>query len=307
MAMIEERIESCGGLKISFRAWTSSGRPSGVVVIVPGFNSHSGYYDWVAEQLGKQGLSVYALDLRGRGKSDGERYYVDRFADYVCDVATLVASAKSREPGLPIFVLGHSAGGVVSCLYAIKHPSELSGLICESFAYRLPAPDFALAVLKGLGRVAPHAHVLRLKNEDFSRDPAVVKAMDADPLIANETQPTQTLAEMVRADERLTREFPLFSMPLLILHGTGDKAAKSSGSQFFYDTAGSTDKTLKLYEGHFHDLLNDFGKEAVIADIESWIGQHLRNFAAPISREEIHDASAAEASSGSNPTFGALV
>lgn len=273
--MIEERIESTGGLKISFRFWNASGRPGGIVVIVPGFNSHSGYYGWVAEQLVGHDLSVYALDLRGRGKSDGERFYVDKFADYVSDVATLVALVQAREPGLPIFLLGHSAGGVVSCLYALEHQSELSGFICESFAYRLPAPDFALAVIKGLSHIAPHAHVLRLKNEDFSRDPAVVQAMDADPLIAHETQPTQTLAEMVRADDRLTKEFPLLSLPLLILHGTGDKAAKASGSQFFYDTAGSTDKTLKLYDGHFHDLLNDVGKEVVIADIESWIGKHL--------------------------------
>ena len=99
--------------------------------------------------------------------------------------------------------------------------------------------------------------------------------MDADPLIAHETQPTQTLAEMVRADERLTKEFPHLSLPLLILHGTADKAAQASGSQFFYDTAGSTDKTLKLYDGYFHDLLNDLGKEAVIADIQSWITKHI--------------------------------
>ena len=158
-----------------------------------------------------------------------------------------------------------------------KQRSGLSGLICESFAYKLPAPDFALAVFKGLGHLAPHAHVLRLKNEDFSRDPAVVQAMNADPLIAHETQPTQTLAEMVRADERLTEAFPRITLPLLILHGTGDKATRASGSQFFYETAGSTDKTLKLYDGHFHDLLNDLGKEAVIADIARWIGEASRS------------------------------
>ena len=99
--------------------------------------------------------------------------------------------AKSREPGLPVFLLGHSAGGVVSCVYTLEHQAELAGLICESFAFQVPAPDFALAVLKGLSHVAPHAHVLKLKNEDFSRDPAVVAAMNADPLIANEVQPTQ--------------------------------------------------------------------------------------------------------------------
>ena len=273
--MIEERFTGAGGLNISMRAWRPAQTPRGVVVIVPGFNSHSGYYIGVAEQLVGSGLCVYALDLRGRGKSDGDRFYVEKFADYVGDVAEAVALAKSRNPGLPIFLLGHSAGGVVSCLYALDHPSELSGLICESFAYQLPAPDFALAVIKGLSHLAPHAHVLQLKNEDFSRDPAVVQAMNADALIAHESQPTKTLAEMVRADERLKMEFPLITMPLLILHGTADKAAKPSGSQFFYDTAGSVDKTLKLYDGYFHDLLNDIGKEAVMADIKHWIAAHL--------------------------------
>ncbi len=99
--------------------------------------------------------------------------------------------------------------------------------------------------------------------------------MNNDPLIAHETQPTKTLAEMVRADERLKKEFPLITLPVLILHGTADKATKPSGSQRFFDMAGSKDKTLKLYEGYFHDLLNDVGKEQVMADIENWIDTHL--------------------------------
>jgi len=152
----------------------------------------------------------------------------------------------------------------------------MNAFICESFAFQVPAPDFALAVLKGLAHVAPHAHVLKLKNEDFSRDPKVVATMNADPLIAGESQPTETVAEMVRADERLKRDFPLVTLPILILHGTLDKAAKPSGSQRFYDTAGSADKTLKLYEGHFHDLLNDVDKEIVMKDIKGWIGARLR-------------------------------
>ena len=271
----EGAFESVGGLNIFFRSWHPAGNPRGVVVIVPGFNSHSAYYAWVAGQFVGHDLAVYALDLRGRGKSDGERFYVEKFDDYVSDVATCVTRAKSREPGLPVFLLGHSAGGVVACVYTIEHQAELAGLICESFAHQVPAPDFALAVFKGLSHIAPHAHILHLKNEDFSRDPDVVAAMNADPLIAHETQPTQTLAEMVRADERLKKEFPLITLPVLILHGTLDKATKPSGSQLFFDTAGSTDKTLKLYEGHFHDLLNDIGKEGVMADITGWVDAHL--------------------------------
>ncbi|HKW02588.1 MAG TPA: lysophospholipase [Vicinamibacterales bacterium] len=271
----EERFESQSGLNIFFRSWRPAAQARAVVVIVPGFNSHSGYYQWVAEQLTAGGLAVYAVDLRGRGQSDGERFYVEKFQDYVDDAAHLIAIAKMRERGLPVFLLGHSAGGVVSCLYTIDHQAELAGLICESFAFQVPAPDFALAVLKGLSHVAPHAHVLPLKNADFSRDPAVVEKMNADPLIAHETQPTRTVAEMVRADERLKQSFAEFTLPLFIIHGTADKATKPSGSQFFFDTAGSSDKTLKLYEGYFHDPLNDLGKEAVMADIKSWIDTRI--------------------------------
>ncbi len=201
--MREERFKTGDGLGIFYRSWRPATDTRGVVVIVHGFNAHSGYYAWAAGQLAGAGLAVYALDLRGRGQSDGERFFVETFADYVADVASFVTLVKSREPGLPVFLLGHSAGGIVACLYTLDHQQQLSGLICESFAFRLPAPDFALAVLKGLSHLAPHAHVLHLKNEDFSRDPNVVAAMNADPLIAHETQPTKTVAQLVLADERL--------------------------------------------------------------------------------------------------------
>lgn len=273
--MKDATFDGVGDLKIFFRIWAPDAAARGVVVIVPGFNSHSGYYSWVAEKLVQSNLAVYALDLRGRGKSEGERFYVEKFSDYVDDVAKFVALAKAQQPGVPVFLLGHSAGGVVACTYALEHQAQLAGLISESFAHQVPAPDFALAVLKGLAHVAPHTHVLKLKNEDFSRDPQLVAFMNADPLIADESQPTQTVAEMVRADERLKNEFSRITLPVLILHGTADKATKPSGSQLFYDRTGSSDRTLKLYEGHFHDLLNDIGKEQVLSDIETWIEARL--------------------------------
>ena len=271
----EERLQVGAGQTIFLRTWRPETTPRAAVVIVHGFNSHSGEYLWVAQQLAGSGMAVYAADLRGRGKSDGERFFIDKLSDWVSDVGAVVRLAKSREAGLPVFMLGHSAGGVVACMYTLDNQQELAGLICESFAHELPAPDFALAVFKGLSHVAPHAHILRLKNEDFSRDPAVVQAKNTDPLLAHEIQPTQVLAELVRADDRLKREFPLITLPVLILHGTADKATRPSGSQRFYDNTGSRDKTLKLYDGHFHDLLNDVGKEVVMEDITAWLAAHM--------------------------------
>jgi alpha-beta hydrolase superfamily lysophospholipase len=271
----EEFLESTGGLRIFTRSWRPEGAPRGVIILVHGFNSHGGYYLWAAEQLLASGLAVYALDLRGRGKSDGERYYVDKFAEYQSDVDALVRLARSRDAGLPMFMLGHSAGGVIACNYVLDHQADFAGLVCESFAYQVPAPDFALSVLKGLSHLAPHAHVLKLKKEDFSRDPKVVQALLDDPLLADEVQPTKTVAEMVRADERLKRDFKLFTLPLLIIHGTRDTVTRPEGSSEFHANAGSKDKTLKLYEGYFHDPLNDIGKEAVMDDIRAWLTAHL--------------------------------
>jgi alpha-beta hydrolase superfamily lysophospholipase len=201
--MREEKLKGAGGLNIFMRSWRPEGEAQGVVAMVPGFNSHSGYFKWVGEQL----------------------------ADSL-------------------------------------HTPSISAVADNQME------NIALAAFKGLSHLAPHAHLFKLKNEDFSRDPEVVQAMNNDPLIADETQPTQTVAEMVRADERIKEEFPLINLPLLILHGTADNATKFSGSQLFYDTAGSQDKTIKLYEGHFHDLLN-VDKELVMEDIKSWIDARL--------------------------------
>ena len=268
-------FEGVEGVKIFTREWQPADKPHGVVVISHGLNAHSGLYEWAAQQFTSNGLAVYALDHRGRGRSEGERFFVKKFADWTKDLATLINIVKAREPGQPVFLLGHSAGGVIACSYALEHQDEIAGLICEDFAYQVPAPDVALAIIKGVSHVAPHAHVLKLKNEDFSRDPAVVAALNADPLIANESQPSETVAELVRADEVLKRSFGQITLPLLILHGTADKVTKPSGSKEFYERAGSSDKTLKLYEGHFHDLLADVGKQQVMADIQTWIDAHL--------------------------------
>lgn len=266
-----EKVQNSAGLNIAYRAWRPASEPKAAVLIVPGFNSHSGYYGPTADYLRDRGFVVYAVDLRGRGLSDGERFYVERIDDYTDDVAAVMGVVKAQNPGKKVFLLGHSAGGVAACIYTLEHQDQLAGLVCMSFAYQVPAPDFAIAALKGLSHLAPHAHVLALANKDFSRDPAVVAMMDADPLIAHETQPTRTVAALAHADDRLKREFARITLPVLILHGTADKATRPSGSQEFYGAAGSADKTLKLYDGHYHDMLNDIGKEEVLTDIHSWI------------------------------------
>lgn len=264
------------GTRIHYRSWLPQGAPRAVVVICHGVNSHGGQHAWTAEQLVKLGLAAYALDLRGRGQSEGERFYVEDIADYVSDVAGTIAIAKQRHPGLPVYLLGHSAGGVVSCTYTLDNQQELAGLICESFAFQVPAPGFVLSAIKGISHIAPRLGVLTLHMKDFTRDPVALAALEVDPLVKNETQPAATVAALVRADERLHDSFEQITIPVLIMHGTEDKATVCHGSEYFHEHAGSADKTLNIYDGHFHDLLNDIGKEKVFADIAKWLEARLK-------------------------------
>ena len=203
--------------------------------------------------------------------AEGERFYVEHVDDYVSDLSQTIELAQSHDPGLPCYLLGHSAGGVVSVSYALDYQERIDGLICESFAFHVFAPDIALSILKGAGHIAPHLHVLKLQMEDFSRDPAWVEQLLADPLTKDEVQPVQTVVALVRAGDRMAREFGRITLPVLIMHGTADKATRPDGSQEFFDHAGSADKLLFLYEDYYHDLLNDLGRERVMADIIGWI------------------------------------
>src|SRR5918994_1720070 len=159
----EEVLDRENGLRIFVRSWHPSGTPRAVVAICHGVKSHSGYYQWIAEQMVANGLAVYALDLRGRGRSEGERFFVEDVSQYVDDVSALLELARHREGDLPLFLLGHSAGGVVSSTYALDNQERLAGFICESFAYQVYAPNFLLTAIKAISRIVPRLPVLRLK------------------------------------------------------------------------------------------------------------------------------------------------
>lgn len=263
------------GQHIFYRNWQTGGSPKGIVIIVHGLNSHSGYYEKFAVQLNEDDLEVYAIDLPGRGRSGGERYYIADYKDIITDIDQLVNIAGSAHPEVPIFLFGHSAGGVFASVYGIHYQDKLKGLISESFAFQVAAPGFALAIIKFLSHIIPHMRIVKLNNKDFSRDKLVVEAMNKDPLLANEKQATRTMQQLLLAAEYLKAEMHEIRLPLLILHGTGDNATKPEGSSYFMEHASSADKQLKLYEGHYHDLINDKYNGIVVRDIVRWLKERI--------------------------------
>lgn len=263
------------GQNVFYRNWSADGLPKAIVLVIHGLNSHSGYYQDFATQLNENDFEVYAIDLCGRGQSDGERYYIQDYNEIIADIDLFLNIANAAHPTLPVFLFGHSAGGVFASVYALQHQAKLKGLISASFAFQVPAPGFALATIKFLSHIIPHTRLVKLNNEDFSRDKAIVATMNNDPLLAKEKQPAKTMQQLLLAAEYLKKAMPEIKLPILILHGTADRATRPSGSEYFMEHASSVDKQLKLYEGHYHDLLNDKYHGIVFRDIVRWLNDRV--------------------------------
>jgi acylglycerol lipase len=261
------------GVRLFEQFWWPVGRPRAVLVIVHGLKDHGSRYADVAERLARSGFAVYAPDLRGHGRSDGDRAYVERFDDYLDDLEVFLARVRGREPGRPIFLFGHSMGGAIAALYAIERKPALAGLVLSAPALRPGGGSSSLlvAATKTVGAAFPRLAVMDLPDEQFSRDPGVVAAMAEDPLIEQGNGPARTAAELLSAMARIDERAEEIVLPLLVLHGTADRVTDPGKSREFVERARSTEKSIRLYEGLAHDLLHEPERATVAADLEAWL------------------------------------
>ena len=275
----EDHLETNDGLRLHLSRWMPEVPAKATVVLVHGFTEHSGRYADLAERLNRHGYAVCAPDLRGHGRSEGERILVMAFDQYLDDFERVLACARQREPGWPLFLYGHSMGGAIVALWAIAGQPGVRGLVLSAPPARMG--DHVFPVLRRLagifGRLFPRLRVVRLGTGMLSRDPAVVEDFRSDPLVYHGRLPCRTGAEILRAAERLRQTAGAIRLPLLILHGTEDSLTDPAGSQELYDRAASPDKKLKLYQGLYHDLVHEPEKEEVMADLVGWVERRVRD------------------------------
>ena len=194
----------------------------------------------------------------------------------------MLAFVRAREPGKPIFLMGHSMGGAIAALYVIaKKPAPVAGLILSGAALRADVGFFKSFGTSLVTAFSPHDAVFQLDLRDFSRDPDVVAAGLTDPLIYQDPAPARTAKELLWAIGAIDDHMEDIDVPLLVLHGTLDRVTPPDGSKELYTRASSTDKTLKLYEGLYHDLLHEPEKDRVARDIASWIARRTPTASAP--------------------------
>lgn len=274
----EASFQGKNKLKIFRQAWLPK-QAKASVVLVHGLGEHSGRYTHVAKQLVDMGCAVYAMDHRGHGKSEGPRAFVDRFANAVDDIDQVVEFAKREQPGKPLFLLGHSMGGALSLSYTLKHADKLAGLILSGPAVALDgAPPLMKPIAKFLSVVAPKLGVFAVSPTLVSRDPETVADYASDPLNAHTKAPARTLGEIVKFVEILPALLPAVTLPLLAMHGREDKLAGFAGSEMVVKGVSSKDKTLKIYDGLYHEIFNELppDRARVLKDLTDWIGARIQ-------------------------------
>ncbi len=269
----EGRFSASDGTELYERWWLPERVAKATVLIVHGLGEHVGRYDRVAGELNAAGYAVFGYDHRGHGRSGGLRGYVDSFAKLVEDAATFLAHVRVRKPPQPIFILAHSMGGTVVTTWAVTRAPDVRGLVLSSPGLKV-ADGFSplvIAVGRWVSKVFPKAPTQKLSAQYVSRDPDVVRAYEKDPLVYHSGVRARTGTEILDTMDRLHERLEQVTLPFLVLHGSQDKLTDCQGSRDLHARAASTDKTIHIYDGLYHETLNEPERAQVLSDLISWL------------------------------------
>jgi alpha-beta hydrolase superfamily lysophospholipase len=272
----EGTFTGAGDLPLFYRCWRPDGDPRGVLAVVHGFGEHSGRYGNLANRLVPRGWAVYGFDHRGHGRSPGQRGHIRFWADYREDVRRFLRFVEAQDVPRPLFLMGHSLGGLIVLECALRGLLGLRGVIASAPALvQTGVSPLLVTASRILSRVWPRFSLeARLDADLISRDPEVVKAYREDPLVHG--RGTARLgAEMHRAMLWTRAHAKGFPLPLVILHGGADRLVPVKGSRLFFERITFPDKELRIYKEGYHEPHNDTHREQVLEDLEEWMERHL--------------------------------
>ncbi|HDN04947.1 MAG TPA: alpha/beta hydrolase [Chloroflexi bacterium] len=265
------------GQSIYYQSWLPEGKVKASAIIAHGLNEHSGRYQHLAAFLTDKGYAVYGLDFPGHGKSAGPRSYVDSYYDFIDPLETYLEMIHSWQPDLPVFLLGHSMGGLISAAFLIDHQDRVSGAVLSGPLVKLPdyVSNFTLQLGKTLAALLPKFRIIQVDADGVSRDPAVVQAYKDDPLVYTGKITARISNEINNAIALVEQGGSKIKIPLLLLHGGADRLCDPSWSRYLHDLVSSPDKQLIIYDGLYHEVYNEPEADTVFADLLKWLEKHI--------------------------------
>jgi alpha-beta hydrolase superfamily lysophospholipase len=265
------------GVNIYYQGWLPEGEPQAALLIVHGLAEHSGRYGNVVNHFVPLGYAVYGIDHVGHGKSEGERVYVKYFDDFTNTLKIYFDKIRGSQPGKPIFLVGHSVGGLIGAVYLLDHQAELAGAVLSGPAVKIPSNVTPTAIFVGkiFSALIPRFGLIGLEAEGVSRDPAVVQAYVNDPLVHRGKMTARLAAEMLKAMQTVGDQAARITLPLLIVQGSADRLVDPAGAQMLYDAVSSSDREIKIYDGFYHEVFNEPEHDKVLHDVQLWLEAHL--------------------------------
>ncbi len=247
--------------------------PIATIVINHGFAEHVARYDYVANKLADAGYACYYYDLRGHGNSGGERGDIVKYSDFVDDANLIVKKAKEELPNKPLYMLGHSMGGFISVLYALKYKDSLNGQILSAAAtiYPLQTNAFLRSFIKIASKLMPKFKIASDLSSLVSRDQEIVKTYKSDPLVLKKATLRFYNQFLIEGMSYLKNNVSAYNYDCLILHGEDDKIISCEASKNLYKNIASSKKEIKIYPKLYHEIFNEPEKDEVINDLVFWL------------------------------------
>lgn len=266
---------SVSGRPLHLVDWTGGGNTAHVV-LVHGYAEHCGRYAHVASRLVAAGYDVHGYDQLGHGRSAGKFGRVGSFDALVADMERRVTAVQDAHPDEGVFVLGHSMGGLVVLTALARGDVTVDGAVVTGPAVTAGAdfPKILVLLVKGLGRILPAVPVQKLDGRHVSRDPAIVESYETDPYVYRGAMDAKTGGELAQAVDWLDAHLEDIRTPLLVVHGSADKLTDPGGSRKVHERATSKDKTLRIWDGLFHEVLNEPERDEVVTEIVDWLDAH---------------------------------
>ena len=268
-------IVSSTGNDLHVKQWNVE-NPKAQVFIVHGYAEHISRYKHLAKKLNKHDFKVIGHDHAGHGKSGGERAYIDRFDQYVWDLKRVIDEYENEE--LPKFIFGHSMGGLVVTSYVtLYRPENINGIITSGAALRPPKNSSPILrkIAPLLSEIMAHTKTQSISAQEISRDPEIVSDYDNDPMVYRDGIKMRTASEILLRMKKTSSIANLFSPPALFMHGSADEIADPAGSIDFCENCSSEDKEMKIWDGLFHELINEPEKKEVMTKMIKWMEKRI--------------------------------